>query len=91
MRYIVCYDISDDGRRARLAECLKDFGTRIQESVFVADLDEELAGRMRERALAITDPQLDAVHIFLLCRSCASRLEVYGIGHVPKDEDYYIV
>ena len=44
MQYVICYDIADDGRRGRVASTLLDFGTRVEESVFVAQLDEELAG-----------------------------------------------
>src|SRR5437660_1753461 len=49
MQYVVCYDIADDGRRSRVSSLLLDFGTRVQESVFVAHLDEDLKERMRER------------------------------------------
>ena len=91
MQYVVCYDIADDGRRNRLAECLKDFGPRIQESVFMANLDEELANQMRARVESLVDPHLDAVHVFMLCHSCANRTKVFGIGHVPRDEDFYII
>jgi CRISPR-associated endonuclease Cas2 len=45
----VCYDISDDARRSRISSLPLDFGTRIQESVFVAHLDADLAARMQER------------------------------------------
>ena len=49
MQYVICYDIADDRRRNRVATALLDFGQRVQESVFVAHLDEELAARMKER------------------------------------------
>ncbi len=91
MRHVVCYDVTDDGRRSRLADCLKDFGARVQESVFVADLDDDLVKRMRERIQAIVDPHLDAVHVFAQCRACEGRTEVHGIGHVPGDQDFYIL
>ncbi len=91
MRYIVCYDVADDGRRSRLSDCLKDFGPRVQESVFIADLDDELIKRMRERIDAIVDSHLDAVHIFVQCRACAMRTEIHGIAQVPKDETFYIL
>src|SRR5208337_2396221 len=67
MRYVVCYDITDDRRREHLSTILLDFGRRIQESVFLADLDEELAGKMRERVKNVLDVALDRLHIFPLC------------------------
>lgn len=45
MRFLVCYDIADDRRRDRMAKALLDYGARIQESVFLAELDDELAER----------------------------------------------
>ena len=32
--YLICYDIEDDGRRDRMARCLKRWGRRVQYSVF---------------------------------------------------------
>ena len=49
MQYVICYDIADDRRRDRVAKALLDYGPRVQESVFVANLDEELAAKMWER------------------------------------------
>ena len=46
MQYVISYDLADDGRRNRLASALLDFGARVQESVFVANLDDELAKDM---------------------------------------------
>ncbi|MBY0508405.1 MAG: CRISPR-associated endonuclease Cas2 [Bryobacteraceae bacterium] len=36
MRFVICYDITDDRRRARVSAALLDYGARLQESVFVA-------------------------------------------------------
>ena len=68
MRYLVCYDIGDDKRRNRLADVLLDFGPRLQESVFLVDLDEELLDRMKERVGRTVDPMVDVVHVFRVLR-----------------------
>ena len=44
MQYVICYDISDDRRRSRIASLLLDFGTRVHESVFVAELGPDEKG-----------------------------------------------
>ena len=49
MFYLVAYDIPDDPRRNRLARVLKDFGARVQYSVFECLLDEQLLERMVTR------------------------------------------
>ncbi len=92
MRYLVCYDITDDRRREHLAGILLDFGHRIQESVFVADLDDELAGRMRNRVKEVLDFTTDRVHIFVLCANCTLKAESLGAtATMPRDEDFYIL
>ena len=91
MQYVVTYDIADERRRARLAAALLDFGRRIEESVFLATVDDELAGRMRGRIRETIEPSEDCVHVFALCSACVARTEVYGRGEVPRDEDYYVV
>jgi CRISPR-associated endonuclease Cas2 len=62
-----------------------------QESVFVANLDDELAGRMRERVAKLIDEQWDRVHIFELCQSCANRTRVFGSGEIIKDREFYVI
>ena len=91
MQYVICYDIADDGRRSRLASALLDFGARVQESVFVANLDDELAGKMKERVTKLIDEQWDRVHIFELCQACAGRTRVLGYGELIKDREFYVL
>lgn len=91
MRFIVCYDISDDRRRARIATALLDFGSRVQESVFVATLDEELKGRMFARLGKLVDQAQDSIFVFALCGACEEKLQVLGIGGLPGDQPYYVL
>jgi CRISPR-associated protein Cas2 len=91
VRFVICYDIADDGRRNRLATGLLDFGQRIQESVFLATLDEELSARMEARIERLIDPMQDCVHIFEICAACEKRIKVMGRAELPKDEDFYVV
>jgi CRISPR-associated protein Cas2 len=91
MQYVVCYDIADDGRRNRLASTLLDFGQRVQESVFMANLDEELAAHMLERISKTMDGHWDRVHVFPLCQSCSPKIVVMGTAETIRDQDYYII
>ncbi len=65
------HKLETDGRRNRLASALLDFGARIQESVFTANLDEQLAVRMLERIKKTIDEHWDRVHVFQLCQGCS--------------------
>ena len=91
MQYVVCYDIADDARRNRLASTLLDFGQRVQESVFMANLDEELAGHMLERISKTMDGHWDRVHVFPLCQSCSPHIVVMGTAETISDQDFYII
>jgi CRISPR-associated protein Cas2 len=91
MRYLICYDVTEDRRRNRVADTLKDYGRRIQFSVFIADLDEALSHRMMEAVRRVVDPEQDKIHVFPLCRACCARAEVMGLAETPKDEPYYII
>ena len=91
MEYVVCYDLSDDRRRERMARVLLDYGKRIQESVFLMDLDEELYERMLVRVRREVDEGWDRVHVFSLCKGCQARVVVIGQAEVPRDPDFVIV
>lgn len=91
MQYVTCYDIADDHRRGHLAQTLLDFGARIQESVFVANLDEELKETMLSRVRNTIEASEDRVHVFLLCSACANRTITIGQAEIVKDQDFYIV
>ena len=91
MQYVVCYDISDDARRSRLAATLLDFGARVQESVFVANLDSQLAAKMLDRIRRLVEPRTDGVHVFELCAACAAKTATFGEAELVKDERYYVI
>lgn len=91
MRVLVSYDISDDRRRTRLAHVLKDFGERVQYSVFECNLEEAPLARLQARVGALIDAERDSVRIYRLCAECAGRLEVKGKGRRIEDPDVYVL
>jgi CRISPR-associated protein Cas2 len=91
VQYIICYDIADDGRRNKLASALLDFGARVQESVFTANLDDQLAARMLERVSKTIESRWDRVHVFLMCQSCTPRTIVMGTAETVHDQDFYVI
>jgi len=48
-RYVAAYDISHNGRRAQVAEILREYGRRVQRSVFEIDVDAEELPSLRFR------------------------------------------
>ena len=74
-----------------MAAALLDFGSRVQESVFVANLDDELAGRMAARVKKLVDEHFDRVHIFELCAACNGKTQLIGTAEVAKDREFYVI
>lgn len=91
MQYIICYDIADDACRSRVANCLLDFGSRVQESVFVATLDEQLSTRMWERLTRLVKAETDRLHVFESCAACQGKTRTLGQAEVIADREFYII
>jgi len=91
MQYVICYDIADDRRRNHLAQALLDFGPRIQESVFVANLDDELKETMMARIRKIVDERDDRVHVFVQCSVCANKVIALGQVEIVPDREFYVL
>lgn len=92
MLILVSYDISDDRRRTKLAHALKDFGKRVQYSVFECQLTDPQVDRLRARVTKLIEEEEDSVRFYLLCGHCRERVESLGVGLEPQDDpDVYVV
>ncbi|MEW6388798.1 MAG: CRISPR-associated endonuclease Cas2 [Thermodesulfobacteriota bacterium] len=91
MFYAISYDIRDDRRRLRVAKALKDFGSRVQLSVFEAHLESRELERLRRRLEKHLDPEADSVRLYPLCAACRPGIVVLGQGVVTEDPDVIII
>ncbi len=91
MLILVSYDVPDDRRRTRLAHTLKDFGERVQYSVFECRLDERAQQTLRERLARLIDPEEDSLRIYRLCKECDRLLEVLGTAKRTDDPDVFVL
>ncbi len=91
MRYLVCYDVSDDRRRQHVSDLLLDYGTRVQESVFELLIEPKLFGEMRTRLEKTIDAGSDSVLVFPLCDACAARIANLGLAQKVDDPEFYII
>lgn len=91
MLILVSYDVPDDRRRTKLAHALKDFGERVQYSVFEFLLNESQVGKLRERIEGLVDAAEDSVRIYRFCADCGAKLEIVGLGMVTEDPQVYIL
>ena len=76
MKFLVIYDISDDGNRNWFSEVLLDMGLkRVQYSCFLGDLSFPEAQLIESFAKGILDVESDSVIIIPLCSSCFDRVK----------------
>jgi CRISPR-associated protein Cas2 len=87
---VVSYDITDDGRREKIAKTLLDYGTRVQYSVFECIMDDEALTGLGLKLGGIVSGE-DSVRIYTLCARCEKAVSVLGAGKVTKDENVYIL
>lgn len=72
MFYIVSYDITDDSMRVRICKLLKDYGTRVQYSVFECYLEPaQLTELLRKAAPLLNGPE-DSLRVYNLCNNCCA-------------------
>jgi CRISPR-associated protein Cas2 len=91
MFYAISYDIRDDRRRLKVAKVLKDFGQRVQLSVFEARLEPSELARLKKRLGPILDQEQDSVRLYPLCGACLLGIEVLGQGLVTQEPDFIII
>jgi len=91
MFILVSYDISDDKKRTKLAKKLKDFGPRVQYSVFEADVKKAELEKLNTILAAIELEQGESIRLYKLCQECIRSVKIWGEGEITADKDYYIV
>ncbi len=85
MRYIICYDISENSVRTRLAKYLESIAWRVQYSVFTFEGSEAKMHVVRNQLRAIVETA-ETPHILIipLCASCAGK--TWRIGELKEPE-----
>jgi len=87
MYLLVCYDIVENRRRARVARQMVGYLTRVQKSVFEGPLADDRLEPLRRMLLEEIDPVTDTVRIYHLCGRCIPATEVLGTGTYLEVEE----
>ena len=89
---IVAYDIADEKRLARVAKVVKDYGIRVQKSIFELEINAQVFLEMKIRVEKEIVPEEDGVKYFPLCEKCAGTLEIIGQGiFIDPDSEYHVI
>ena len=87
--WVISYDIKDDRRRNKAYKILKDYGRRVQYSVFEVLLEQAQLEEALERIGEVIIPTEDSVRTYQICSSCRKRIKV--IGEEPPFEENEII
>ncbi|HOV86819.1 MAG TPA: CRISPR-associated endonuclease Cas2 [Syntrophobacteraceae bacterium] len=96
MMVVVSYDVSTmdsegQGRLRRVAKACKDYGQRVQFSVFECSLDPAQWVRLRDRLLKLIDPEKDSLRFYFLGANWRRRVEHVGAKKVVDPEEPLVV
>ncbi len=83
MLVVVCYDVSTidaegQGRLRRIAKVCKDYGQRVQFSVFECEVDPAKWAVLRQRLIDEIDPKVDSLKFYFLGSNWRRRIEEVG-------------
>ena len=90
MHYTVAYDITDDKRRNRVAKILKDFGKRVQYSIFECNTDRQAFLRLQNRLEKAIDSQADTITFYHLCTACEKQIDRIGRKKGLDNQSYIV-
>ena len=91
MLIVVAYDVPDDRRRTRIADMLKDFGIRVQWSVFECLLEDTDIARLRFQLGTLINASEDSIRIYRVCASCEEALQTLGIAGRTEDPNVFVL
>jgi CRISPR-associated protein Cas2 len=91
MLVMISYDVVDDGNRLKLMKFLKDYGSRVQKSVFECNLSPEIYSQVKSGVEEIIDKKKDRVRYYRMCKGCARKVEISGWGEVTEDEEFTVI
>ena len=91
MFIVVAYDISDDPRRTKLHNTLKNFGTPVQYSVFECLLDKGELKKMKAAVDRVIKGDEDLVRYYYLCDTCRGKTEATGGAKVTQERPTIVV
>ena len=83
MLVVVCYDVSTVERKGqrrlrRVAKACKDYGQRVQFSVFECDIDPAQWAVLRQKLIDEIDPKMDSLRFYFLGSNWRRRVEQIG-------------
>jgi len=91
MYLVISYDIKSDRRRTKIHDVLKNYGERIQYSVFECNISRKEYKELRQKLEPLIDVEAtDNVRFYRLCGECRKKTERIG-GRTARENAAIIV
>lgn len=91
MLWLISYDMADDGRRVQVHETLKNYGRRVQFSVFECELSAAQLDILKARLEAISDETEDSCRLYRVCQACLGETIVLGRPDPPGLPGFVVI
>jgi len=91
MFVMISYDVVDDKKRLKLMKLLKDYGSRVQKSVFECNLSPKTYGQIKAGVEEIINKRKDRVRYYRICKGCIDKIEISGWGEVTEEEEFVVI
>ena len=96
MMVLITYDVNTETvagktRLRKVAKQCVNYGRRVQNSVFEADLDYSSFLRLKDRLLKLIDPEQDSLRFYYLGNNWKKRVEHVGAKKTYDPEGVIIV
>jgi len=88
---MIAFDISDNRRRYRVVRALRDYGERVQRSVFECHLSSPERRKLLARLDRLMRRDIDRLHVFEFSDRDVKRIDVLGFGEVTRYTDFLLV
>jgi CRISPR-associated protein Cas2 len=86
---VICYDVSSDRARRKLAKRLEKVAVRVQESVFETRMRVARAHSLGERLAELIGPQ-DSLRFYAVGQSGLAASRAWGALPMAANEDFWV-
>ena len=89
MKWVVCFDISDDKSRNKVGSLLEEYGVRVQKSVFEIEISDNKLQKLISKIECLIDEE-DSVRFYAMHKNCVKNSFFLGYGcNVFEGKDIY--
>ncbi|RMG75789.1 MAG: CRISPR-associated endonuclease Cas2 [Bacteroidetes bacterium] len=88
--HIIAYDIKEDKIRNKVSKLLKDYGERVQYSLFESETDKANIEKLEKIFKKIISLDKDSIKIYFLCKDCADKVKSIGVQKTENNFDVFV-